>query len=181
MQFEGQHPDEEVVLVFRRFPIVMRKGLVLLLVFWVAGLLPFSYFFDQTWALYGLIGGIVLGLAALFYSWVGWYFTVHIVTNQRFIQINQEGLFRRTVVDIGLDKIQNINYQIAGLQETLLGFGTIIVQTFVGDLVLKYIHHPAKVQAQLIKTIKDNGFEYRGEEGQQVAAKVAAEDTPEQG
>ncbi|HEX9679012.1 MAG TPA: PH domain-containing protein [Candidatus Saccharimonadales bacterium] len=164
--FEGQHDDEDVVLVFRQFPIVMRKGLLLLLAFWVIGLLPYSYWFDQVWALYVLIGGLVLGLLALFYAWVGWYFTLHIVTNQRFIQISQEGLFKRTVVDIGLDKIQNINYQIAGLQETMLGFGTIIVQTFVGDLVLKYIHHPARVQTSLIKTIKDNGFEYRGEEGQ---------------
>lgn len=179
MQFEGQHPDEDVVFIFRRFPVVMRRGLILLLVFWVAGLLPYSYWFDQSWALYVLIGGVVLGILAMFYSWVGWYFTLHIVTNQRFIQISQEGLFKRTVVDIGLDKIQNINYQIAGLQETLLGFGTIIVQTFVGDLVLKYIHHPARVQAKLIKTIKDNGFEYRGEESQEMAAEAAQDSSKE--
>jgi len=179
MQFEGQHDDEDVVFTFRRFPVVMRKGLLLLMVFWVAGLLPYSYFFDEAWSLYVLIAGVVLGLLAMFYSWVGWYFTVHIVTNQRFIQISQEGLFKRTVVDIGLDKIQNINYQIAGLQETLLGFGTIIVQTFVGDLVLKSIHHPAKVQAELIKTIKDNGFEYRGEEIEEVAAQAAKNSTEE--
>lgn len=173
MQFDGQHPDEDVVFTFRRFPVVMRKGLLLLLLFWVIGLAPYSYFYDQTWALYVLIAGLTLGLLCMFYSWVGWYFTVHIVTNQRFIQNTQEGLFKRTVVDIGHEKILSVNYQIAGLQETLLGFGTIVIQTFVGDLVLKNIHHPAKVQSEIVKTIKDNGFKYRGEEAEEVAAKTA--------
>lgn len=168
--FDGQHDDEEVKFMFRQHPVVMRKGLILLGIFWVVGLLPLSIWVDQRWALYVLLGGILLGILAMFYAWIGWYFTLHIVSDQRFIQMKQEGLFRRTVVDIGLDKVQNVNYQIAGLQETLLGFGTIIVQTFVGDLVLKYIHHPARVQTSLIKTIKESGFEYKGEEA---AAKVA--------
>lgn len=162
--FPGQHDDEKVKFVFRQHPIVMRKGLILLGVFWIGGLLPYSIWFDQRWALWVLLAGILLGFLAMFYAWIGWYFTLHIVSDQRFIQMKQEGLFRRTVVDIGLDKVQNVNYQIAGLQETLLGFGTIIVQTFVGDLVLKYIHHPARVQTSLIKTIKESGFDYKGEE-----------------
>jgi uncharacterized membrane protein YdbT with pleckstrin-like domain len=164
--FEGQHDDESVVYTFRRFPIVMRKGILGLGLFWIGGLLPFSIWFDQRWAVYVLVAGLGLGGLVMFLSWVSWYFTLHIVTDQRFIQITQEGLFKRTVVDIGLDKIQNINYQVAGFQEAVLGFGTIVIQTFVGDLVIKYVHKPARVQAQLIRTIKENGFEYRGEEAQ---------------
>lgn len=164
--FEGQHEDETVEYVFRQFPIVMRRGIIALGLFWIAGLLPYSYFFDRPWALKVLIGGVVLGIGAMFYSWIGWFFTMHIVTDQRLIKITQKGLFNRTVVDISLGKILSVNYQIAGLQQTLFGFGTIVVQTYVGDLVLQYIHKPASVQARLIRTIKDNGFEYKGEEGQ---------------
>jgi hypothetical protein len=83
---------------------------------------------------------------------------VFIVTDQRLIQISQKGLFNRSVVDIGLDKIQNINYQINGVQETLLGFGTILVQTFVGDLVMDNIHHPQEVQEKIVKIIKQLGY-----------------------
>jgi uncharacterized membrane protein YdbT with pleckstrin-like domain len=173
--FDGQHEDENVIDVFRLHPVVMRKGLLALLVFWVIGLLPFSYYFDKTWALVVLITGVVLGVLAMFYSWIGWFFTLQIITDQRFIQIKQEGLFKRTVVDITLDKVQSVNYQVAGLQETLLGFGTIIVQTFVGDLIIKYIHHPAKVQAELTKTIKDNGYQYSGEEIQNQDTSVQEE------
>ena len=170
--FEGQHDDEAVVNVFRRHPIAMRRGIIWLGVFWIAGLLPYSFWFYEPWAVWVLLAGIFLGVAAMFLSWVSWYFTLFIVTDQRFIQIKQEGLFKRTVVDLGLGKIQNVNYQIAGLQQTLLGFGTIIVQTFVGDLILDYIHHPQRVQQTLIKTIKDNGYTYSGEEIQNQTEKA---------
>jgi hypothetical protein len=46
---------------------------------------------------------------------------------------------------------------VAGLQETLLGFGTITMQTFVGDLVIHDIHHPAKIQKKLLEILRSNG------------------------
>lgn len=172
-QFEGQHEDETVKFTFRQHPIVMRKGLILLGLFWIGGLLPYSYWFYTTWAPILLGVCVILGILAMFYAWVGWFFTIHIVTDQRLAQITQKGLFNRSVVDIGLEKILSVNYQIAGFQETIFGFGTIVAQTFVGDLVLKYIHHPAKVQTSIIQTIKESGIEYKGEEAEaEVAPKT---------
>lgn len=62
------------------------------------------------------------------------------------------------MVDIGLNQIQMINYEVTGLEETLLGFGTINIQTFVGDLVIHHIHHPAKTQKKLLTILRENGF-----------------------
>ena len=93
-----------------------------------------------------------------FPSWIAWFYSVFIVTDQRLIQITQKGLFHRTVVDLALTQIQMVNYQIAGLQETLLGFGTITVQTYVGDLVIRDVHHPAKVQKKMIHILRDLGI-----------------------
>ena len=179
MQFEGQHKDESVHSMFRRHPVVMRKGLLLLMVFWVAGLLPYSFWFYQPWALWLLLGGITVGFLVMFWYWIGWYFSIIIISNQRLVQITQEGLFKRTVVDIGLEKILSVNYQIAGIEQTALGFGTIIVQTYVGDLVLDNIHRPQKVQSTIVNVIKENGYEYRGEEIEEVAAQAAKNSTEE--
>jgi hypothetical protein len=80
------------------------------------------------------------------------------VTDQRLIQITQQGLFKRSVIDMGLNQIQLVNYQIAGVQETLLGFGTIMMQTFVGDLVIHEIPHPAKIQKKLLEILRKQGI-----------------------
>ena len=79
------------------------------------------------------------------------------MTNQRFIQ-QSRSMFQTSVVDIGLEQVQMINYQISGFQETLLGFGTIVVQTYVGELVIHDVHHPAKVQKKMIGVLRELGI-----------------------
>ncbi len=155
--FEDQFDDEEVLYVFRKHPIVMRKGLIFASFAVLLGTVPalikpeMSYFFG------GLAGGFVLALLVFSPSWIAWYYSIFIVTDQRLIQITQKGLFHRTVVDLGINQIQMVNYQVSGLQETLLGFGTIMMQTYMGDLVIHDVHHPAKTQKKLIGILRDQG------------------------
>lgn len=159
--FEGQHDDEEVLFDFRQHPIVMRKGLLALLIFLLISMIPTAIWPEKLWLLWFVLVGLVLGMIAMFHSWISWYFSIFIVTDQRFIKIKQVGLFKRSVVDLGLGKILSINYQIEGIQQTALGFGTIIMQTYVGDLVLNNIYHPAKTHAKLVKVIKDCGYDLK--------------------
>jgi hypothetical protein len=157
--FEDQFDDEEVLFVFRKHPVVMRKGLVFGMLGPLAGVIPtavkpdlgFGFFFG------GLLAGVLLGILIFIPSWIGWHFSVFIVTDQRLIQITQKGMFHRSVVDMGLNQIQMVNYEVSGLQETLLGFGTISMQTFVGDLVIHDIHHPGKIQKKLLNILREQG------------------------
>lgn len=158
--FEDQYDDESVLYFFRHHPIVMRKGLVFGMLGPLLGVIPaavnpnlgFSFFFG------GLGAGCLLGLLIFGFSWMPWYFSNFIVTDQRFIQISQKGFFHRSVTDITLAQIQLINYEIAGIEQTLLHFGTIVVQTYVGDLVIHHIHHPAKTARQLQLILRDQGI-----------------------
>lgn len=163
--FEDQLDDENVLFVFRRHPIVMRKGLVLGMTAWLVGpvyTLILTYANETSPPSMGFFFGslllsMLLGLLILAPSYIGWYFSVFIVTDQRFIQITQKGLFHRAVADLGLSQIQSVNYEVAGLQETLLGFGTIKMQTYVGDLIIHELHRPAKIQKKLVGILRDEG------------------------
>jgi hypothetical protein len=162
--FDDQFDDEEVLFVFRKHPIVMRKGIIV----WAVAILigPLSQMLlllvgkevtPQTYYL-ALLASFVFSLIVFSPWYLSWYFSVFIITNQRLIQITQKGLFHRSVVDMGLSQIQMVNYEIAGLQETLLGFGTIMMQTFVGDLVIHDVHHPGKIQKKIIGILRDQGI-----------------------
>ena len=142
-------------MLFRRHPVVMRKGLIAIMLGLLLGMIPVSIRPENLQLFWGVPIGMLAGGLIMLHYWVGWYFSVFIVTDQRLVQISQTGLFNRSFVDIGLDKIQNINYQIAGIQETLLGFGTILVQTFVGDMVIDRVHHPQDVQEKIVQIIKE--------------------------
>jgi hypothetical protein len=157
--FADQMDDEEVLYVFRKHPIVMRKGLVIGMLIILLSTVPvaikptlgFGWFF-------GSIGiGLVVALVFFAPSWISWYYSIFILSDQRLIQITQKGLFNKAVVDMQLSQIQMVNYQIAGLQETMLGFGTLVMQTYMGDLVIHDVHHPAKTQKKILEVLRDNG------------------------
>lgn len=156
--FSDQFDDEEMLLLFRKHPVVMRKALVFGSLLLLIGVLPALAYPTMLVFFGGLAVGLLLFLMVFFYSWMGWYFSVYIVTNQRFIQSTQKGLWKHSVVDIGLDKIQTISYEINGLQETMLGFGTIVVQTYVGDLVIHDVHHPKVIQKRMSHILRELGF-----------------------
>ena len=158
--FDDQFDDEEVLYVFRKHPIVMRKGLILGLLGPLVGVLPAAVDPNLGFGLFfgGLIGGCILGLLLFAPSWIGWHFSVFIVTNQRFIQITQKGLFHRAVADLSLQQIQSVNYEVKGLQETMLGFGTILMRTYVGDMVIHNVHHPARIQKKIIGILREQGI-----------------------
>ena len=71
------------------------------------------------------------------------------MTNQRIRQVTQHGFFGTDVVELSLAKIQNISYNIPGFSGEIFGFGTIVIQTFVGDLVIHNAEHPAKIYNRL--------------------------------
>jgi len=156
--FADQFDNEEVLFVFRKHPIVMRRGLIFAMLAILLGTLPSLIKPDYKVYFIGLLCGSVIGTLLFLPSWIAWHFSVFIVTDQRMIQITQKGLFHRSVVDMGLNQIQMVNYEIDGLQATLLGFGTIVMQTFVGDLVIHDIHHPATIQKKMLEILRDKGI-----------------------
>jgi hypothetical protein len=164
--FEGQLPGEEVLLLFRKHPVVMRKGLIIsslgLLVaplfVLVASYIKPEYVPSPSGYLLLLLLSFVFAGLLFFPSWMSWHFSIYLLTNQRFVQIKQQGFFNKNVVDIGLANISMINYEVKGIQETLLGFGTIVMQTFVGELVIHEVHHPAHIQRDLTAKLRELGY-----------------------
>lgn len=159
--FDNQFDDEEVLFVVRKHPIVMRKGLILGVLGPLAGIIPAaikpSIGMNGFWI--GLVAGIILGFILFFPSWISWFFSVLIITDQRLIQITQHGFFHRHVDDLSLSQIQSVSYEVSGLEETLLGFGTIRMQTYVGELSLYNIHHPERLHNDLISVLRKKGVQ----------------------
>lgn len=147
--FEGQRDDEQLLFVFRRHPIAMRKAYYLLLIPLVIGCIPPLIWQTNLMLFWLPVIGLVIGLFLFAYHFVMWYFTIYIVTDQRIRQITQHGFFGKDVVELRLSKIQNISYNIPGFTGEILGFGTIVIQTIVGDLVIRQVGHPDETYNKL--------------------------------
>jgi len=164
IEFEGQRPGEQVLFVFRRHIIAMRKGFWLLLIPLVITAIP-PLIWQSNLELFLLpVGGLALGLILFLYHYIMWYFTIYLVTNQRIRQVTQKGIFGKDVVELRLSKIQNISYNIPGFSGEILGFGTIVIQTFVGDLVIRNVEHPERTYNKLQDAVA-NAVETQEQQG----------------
>lgn len=149
LDFDGQRDGEELLFVFRRHIIAMRKGFYMLLIPFVISAIP-PLIWQTNMVLFLLpVVGLVIGLILFSYHFIMWYFTVYIVTDQRIRQITQHGFFGKDVVELRLSKIQNISYNVPGFSGEVFGFGTVVIQTFVGDLIINKVEHPDRIYNKL--------------------------------
>jgi uncharacterized membrane protein YdbT with pleckstrin-like domain len=148
-QFDGQRPGEDVLFVFRRHMIAMRKGFYSLLIPFAISSIPPLIWQDKLELFLLPLAGLALGLILFSYHFIIWYFTVYIVTTERIRQVTQRGLFGKDIVELRLSKIQNISYNIPGFFGEMFKFGTIVIQTFVGDLIINKVEHPDEIYNKL--------------------------------
>ena len=101
--------------------------------------------------------GLAVVAIIVFYAWLRWYYSVYIVTNYRIRQQLQRGLFRKTAIDVYLDKVENISYNIRGIRGSLMGYGTIVLYTSAGDMVMPRIAHCEDIYGRLTTAVRAAG------------------------
>ena len=149
LSFDGQREGEEVEFIFRRHISTASKGILFLTVMIGLGIVPMVMWPGDARMFWIFLGCVIVGVFGLAYSYMLWYFSIYIVTNERIRQISQKGLFKKTVVDLGLNKIQSISVSTPGLFAGIMGYGTILIQTGVGDLVISKVPKPEKIHNKL--------------------------------
>ena len=149
MDFEGQRSGEEVIFVFRRHIVTAWKGFIFMLVMIGLGYLPVVMWAGMNEMYFVWAGVGVIGLFGFLKSLILWHFSYYMITNQRLRQVRQKGFFTKTVVDLDLDKIQSSSFGVHGMFATMFNYGTILVQTGAGDLVLSTVSKPETVYNEL--------------------------------
>ena len=149
LAFDGQREGEEVQFIFRRHICTTRKGLRFLIIMIIIGIIPMLLWHGDVRMFWIFLGCVVVGLIGLGYTYLLWYFSIYIVTNERIRQITQKGLFKKSIVDLGIDKIISISVSTPGVIGGILGYGTLLIQTSVGDLVISQVPKPEKIHNKL--------------------------------
>ncbi len=155
-------PNEEFILMFRRhwiillFKVIKTSALAIFpLIIFIVGqkftsdvpqeLWNFFWFFSSLWW---------LSLWTYFFIFlVDYYLDVWIVSNQRIIDIEQKGLFKREISEFSLARIQDITVDVSGFLPTLLQFGNVHIQTAGEEekFVFKQIPNPHRAKNLILK------------------------------
>lgn len=133
-------PDEELVFFLRRHPITL-AGLVLgyiLIIVLPFGIWSFLSNFQpaliesevsRTILLLGMSAFFLYAWLFLFQAFLDYYLDTWIVTTKRILNIEQTGLFGRTVSELRLYRIQDVTAVVNGIGATFFNYGNVEIQT----------------------------------------------------
>ena len=170
-----QKSYEKIEYFLRQHPITFVPTVLLFLVlmlipvgvyFLITGIFPNILSNQILYALGVLLGSIYyLSLNLFFYAqFVEFYLDLWIVTNDRMIDIEQLGLFSRSITEADLYRIQDVTVDVKGLLPTLLKYGNVTVKTASGNqhIVFRNIPHPNEIRQALIQ-LCDQDRKYHNE------------------
>lgn len=169
-----QKSYERVVYMLRRHPITFLPTVILFIInlfvpFLVYRLIfglfptiqnspiatPLAMLFLSAYAL----GGIVL----FFSFFIDYYLDLWIVTNDRIVDIEQFGLFARTISELDLYQIQDVTTEIHGILATIFQYGNVAVKTASSNtgIIFRNVPRPNHVREMLIK-LSDEDRKHHG-------------------
>lgn len=136
-------PGEEIILAVRKHWLVFLGGLIPHV---ILGYLPIIglqilkgletlpgwtnvIVIENPWVKFALGVWWLFIWLAIFSNFSRHYLDLWILTNKRIIDIDQVDFFHRQVSSLFLDRVQDVSTDISGFFETLLGFGTITVES----------------------------------------------------
>lgn len=161
--FETQLDNENVFLVIRKHWIVIFGRVLFILLLLAIGIAirlgafklfpnldvyPWVNIANIAFILYLAILWVGLFLALIFY-----YLHLQIITSIRLVDVNQSGLFKRNVVELQLENVEDVTSETFGPLETILNYGDVIVQTSGAEMrnfTFESVSHPERVKKLIL-------------------------------
>lgn len=136
----NQREDERVVLFLRRHWFAILSIVTAFTLLTSVPLILGWYFWDtvDVWLKHEVMGPLIVIVGSIYFlsvwlfaflEFTDYYLDTWIITNERIINIEQQGLFNRTASELDLASVQDTTAEIRGIWQTLFTYGNVFVQT----------------------------------------------------
>lgn len=156
-------PEEKVLRVIRRDIFVLfKKIFFFLFMLALLGGMGFLFFSlnpnlaEQEY--FPLVALAASGFALFvwlffFFSVIDYYLDVWVITNERIINIKQDGFFARTISEQRLTRIQDVTSEMNGVINTIFHCGSVFVQTAAEKerFVFEEISNPDEIRGLIME------------------------------
>lgn len=135
--FPDQREGEQIKVFFRKYWISFLPTIIFcfflllipLITFLVLRFTNLGVSDFKNLLLLGFSSYILVVLAFFLTTFIDYYLDVGIITDQRIVDIAQNGLFHRTVSEQDLIRIQDVKVKKQGIFQTFFDFGDVFIQT----------------------------------------------------
>ncbi|MBU4421756.1 PH domain-containing protein [Candidatus Parcubacteria bacterium] len=151
---------DKLVLIFQLFYFLLLFLIPVVLYFLFKNYLP-AILAHNIWHPAVLLGISVYYSAVwvfLFAAFLDYYLDTWIITNDRLLNIEQEGVFARTISELDLYRIQDATSEIKGIFPSLFGYGSVYIQT-AGEkarFVLEQVPNPHELRKKIMDLAEED-------------------------
>ncbi|MCX6806609.1 MAG: PH domain-containing protein [Candidatus Berkelbacteria bacterium] len=163
--FPGQKDDEKVIVFLRKHWIVFLPIILLCLLLIIVPLVVFLIIrtneIDLTeyrnLIFLGFSAYVLIIIAFFLTRFIDYYLDIGIATDQRIVDIEQKGLFNRTISAQDLSRVQDVRAKKQGVFQTFFDFGDILIQTAgeAPNFIFLSVPKPNDAAQQILKLHHD--------------------------
>ena len=162
-----REPNEKIIFFLHRHTFVLWRSITLYI---VGGIIPIVAYFiikeelasftSDTFLIFLrllLITFYLFWWLMIYHAWLDYFLDIWIVTNRRVLNIEQRGLFNRTIGEHKLFRIQDVMSEQKGMLPTFFDYGEIHIQTAASEKIVEFkqVPKPHKVAREIIKLIEN--------------------------
>lgn len=135
VSFDGQEGEENIVLVVRQHPAVFLPQMIIVVLLLLGGFVSPSLLGDLSASIGPAMGTgiffffLIVAIAVAYDSFIRWYFTVNIITDQRIIDLNFINILYHEFSEAQLEKVEDVSHEVSGLFGMVFDYGTVTIQT----------------------------------------------------
>lgn len=153
LKFDGQNNTEEIVLVLRAHPITqiywIINGFILAVTLFLLNFLLIKIL-DSYQIFFFNLFGLVITFSYIWFNFLGWFFNVGIVTNERVIDIDFHNVLYKEVTIAMLGKIEDVTSKAGGFFSAVFDYGNVFVQTAGTEANIEFMQIPKPSQVAKI-------------------------------
>lgn len=137
-RFEGQNPDEKILLLLRAHPITNLGWITgSILLFFAPFFLPFLFRFlnidlsilPPQYGIIFIIINYLLVLLIIFEGFLHWYFNIYIVTDKNIVDVDFHSILFKNIDVAPLRNIEDTSSSMGGILNSMFHFGNVFIQT----------------------------------------------------
>lgn len=151
IKFVSKDSNERIVLFLRKHPITNVPWILISILMFLAPMVlssfPLLSFLPQNFQFVAILSWYLIAIAYTLESFLDWFFSVYIVTDERLFDVDFVNLIYREISEANIDQIQEETTKLGGVVRTLFDYGDLYIRTAseVPDIEFEAIAHPDEV------------------------------------
>lgn len=133
IKFVAADSKEKIILFLRRHPITNLGWILISVLMFLAPMalkaFPILSFMPDNFQFVAVMGWYLITLAFTFESFLDWFFSVYIITDERVFDVDFVNLIYREITEANIDQIQEVTTKMGGVVRTLFNYGDVYIPT----------------------------------------------------